>query len=136
MKQLEPNIFVSGQIAPEDLPAIAAAGVTMIVNNRPDGEMHGQPEGEAVAVAAAGAGLGYRAIQVSQLTAEAVDATASLLAEVDERGGALLAFCASGTRSTFLWALARSSQGHDADVLVQAAADAGYDLTPIRRFLR
>ena len=136
MKQLEPNIFVSGQIAPEDLPAIAAAGATMIVNNRPDGEMHGQPAGEAVAVAAAGAGLGYRAIQISQLSAEAVDATASLLAEVDESGDALLAFCASGTRSTFLWALARSSQGHDADVLVQAAADAGYDLTPIRRFLR
>lgn len=136
MKQLEPNLFVSGQIAPADLPALAAAGIAMIVNNRPDGEMAGQPEGNAVALAARDAGIDYRAIPISQLTGEAVDDTARLLAEADEQGVPLLAFCASGTRSTFLWALARSQQGHDADALVQAAADAGYDLTPIRRFLR
>ena len=136
MKQLEPNLFVSGQIAPEDIPALAAAGVTMIVNNRPDGEVRGQPEGGLIASAAREAGIDYRTIQISQLTGDAVDDTARLLADADGKGATLLAFCASGTRSTYLWALARSSQGRDADALVQAAAEAGYDLTPIRRFLR
>ncbi len=136
MNPLEANVFVSGQIVPEDIPALAAAGITMIVNNRPDGEAHGQPEGGMIASAAREAGIDYRAIQISQLTGDAVDDTARLLAEVDEKGVSLLAFCASGTRSTYLWALARSAQGHDADGLVRAAADAGYDLTPIRRFLR
>ena len=136
MKQLEDRIFVSGQIAPADLPALAAAGVTMIVNNRPDGEMAGQPAGDTIGSAAREAGIDYRAIQISQLTSDAVDDTARLLAEADDKGATLLAFCASGTRSTYLWALARSGQGRDADGLVQAAAAAGYDLNPIRRFLR
>lgn len=136
MKQLEDRIFVSGQIAAQDVAALAAAGVTMIVNNRPDGEMAGQPEAEEIAAAARAAGIDYRAIQISQLTADAVDATARLLAEVDGADAVLHAFCASGTRSTYLWALARSSQGRDAEALAAAAAQAGYDLTPIRRFMR
>jgi uncharacterized protein (TIGR01244 family) len=47
----------------------------------------------------------------------------------------VLAFCRSGTRSTFLWALARAERGADAEALVAAAAAAGYDLTPIRPWL-
>lgn len=136
MKRLEDNVFVSGQIAAEDVPALAAAGITRIVNNRPDGEAPGQPEGDAIGIAARAAGIDYRDIRISQLTGDAVDATARLLAEVDQSDGALLAFCASGTRSTYLWALARSSQGRDGEALTKAAADAGYDLTPIRRFMR
>lgn len=136
MKPLETHFFVSGQIAPEDIPGLSAAGVTMIVNNRPDGEVRGQPEGGMIGIAARDAGIDYRNIQISQLTGDAVDDTARLLAEADKSGGTLLAFCASGTRSTYLWALARSGQGRDADALVHAAARAGYDLKPIRRFMR
>jgi uncharacterized protein (TIGR01244 family) len=47
----------------------------------------------------------------------------------------VLAFCRSGTRSTFLWALARASQGEDGEELIRKAANAGYDLSPIRRLL-
>ena len=36
-------------------------------------------------------------------------------------GGPVLAFCRSGTRSTFLWALARSLAGVDADTLIDQA---------------
>ncbi len=47
----------------------------------------------------------------------------------------MLAFCRSGTRSTFLWALARSERGAPAEELVAAAAAAGYDLAPVRAYL-
>jgi uncharacterized protein (TIGR01244 family) len=50
--------------------------------------------------------------------------------------GPTLAFCKSGTRSTYLWALARASRGSQADRLAHAAAQAGYDLTPILAYLR
>ena len=42
-RQLDDHMLVSGQIAPEDVAEAAAQGVTMIVNNRPDGEIPGQP---------------------------------------------------------------------------------------------
>lgn len=133
MKRLDGTVSVSGQIAPADVSGLAAAGIALIVNNRPDGEAPGQPDGAEIAAAAAAAGIGYRAIPVRQLTPEAIEETVAALGAAD---GQVLAYCASGTRSTFLWALARSAQGGDGDDLVARAAAAGYDLTPIRRFLR
>ncbi len=133
MRQLEDSVFVSGQVDPADLPALAAQGIRMIINNRPDGEAPDQPPGEEIARAAEAAGLAYRAIPIRQLEPGAVQATTQALGEAD---GSVLAFCAAGTRSTFLWALARSGRGAEADDLAQRALAAGVDLTPIRRFLR
>ena len=50
--------------------------------------------------------------------------------------GNALIFCKSGTRSAYLWALARARQGADADELVLRAAQAGYDLRPILPWLK
>jgi uncharacterized protein (TIGR01244 family) len=124
--------LVSGQIEPSDLLRIAAAGVGTIVNNRPDGEEPGQPSSQEMEVAAKAAGLRYRHIPVaggfSQAQVEA-------MAEALQGEGDVLAFCRSGTRSTFLWALARSREGAPADELAAAAMAAGYDLRPIRPLL-
>jgi uncharacterized protein (TIGR01244 family) len=46
--------------------------------------------------------------------------------------GPVLAFCRSGTRSTYLWALARHRLGDDGEQLIAKAANAGYDLSAIR----
>ena len=124
---------MAGQILPEDVPDVAARGIRLIVNNRPDGEEAGQPAGAEIEAAAAAAGIGYRFIPIAQLTPEAIEAMAEALDAMD---GPVLAFCKSGTRSTYLWALARTLAGADGDDLVGKAAAAGYDLTPIRRFLR
>ena len=51
---------------------------------------------------------------------------------LDGATGAVLAYCRSGTRSTLLWALAEASQGADPDRLAEHAAQAGYDITPVR----
>ena len=45
--------------------------------------------------------------------------------------GKVLAYCRTGTRSTFLWALAAASKGEDPAAIAGAAAAAGYDLSPI-----
>ncbi len=132
MIRLDERTFVAGQIRPEDMPAIKAAGVTAIVNNRPDGEEPGQPAAAAIAEAAAAAGLTYRHIPMAGgLNAALVQEMADALSQAD---GAVLAFCRSGTRSTYLWALAESQRGADGDELMQKAAAAGYDLSPIARF--
>lgn len=130
MKQLNQNMFVAGQIAPEE---IAGLGVAMIVNNRPDGEEPGQPTSDAIAAAAQAAGVEYRHIPVTgSFSMPQVAQMADALAAAD---GPVLAFCKSGTRSTFLWALAQSRLDADAEDLVSKAAAAGYDLSPIRAFL-
>jgi uncharacterized protein (TIGR01244 family) len=132
MIQLDATTFVSGQIRPEDVANAATAGVRTIVNNRPDGEEPGQPAGAEIEAAARAAGLVYRHIPIAGGFSEAqVEAMAKALEE-----GPALAFCRSGTRSTYLWALARAKQGADSETLVRAAAEAGYDLSPIAPYLR
>jgi uncharacterized protein (TIGR01244 family) len=132
MKAIDEKVFISGQIRPEDVPAIAASGVRMIVNNRPDGEEASQPLSAEIEAAAAEAGIAYRFVPMTGLSAELIADMGDALAAAD---GPVLAFCKSGTRSTYLWALARSRMGDDGDALAEKAAAAGYDLTPVRRFL-
>ena len=105
IRRIDDSISVAPQITPEDVAEIAAAGFTAIVNNRPDDEEGGQPEGDAIRAAAEAA------------------------------GGPVLAYCRSGTRSCNLWALARAKQGDHPDRLMAKAAATGYDLTGIRPLL-
>jgi uncharacterized protein (TIGR01244 family) len=134
MRKVDEAMFVSGQVRPEDLPSLAAAGVMMVVNNRPDGEQPGQPQGEALEQAALAAGLFYRAIPVrpGSLSQEQVDAMREAL---DAAQGPVLAFCAAGVRSIFLWALAKRQAGEDGARIMRKAAEAGYDLSPIAGYL-
>lgn len=133
MRRLDDRTFVSGQVEAEDMAALAAQGFTAIVNNRPDGEESGQPSAAEIETAAKQVGLDYRFIPVSGgLSAAQVDAMADTLLGTN---GKILAFCRSGTRSTYLWALARSRQGADAEELIRQAAAAGYDLGPIMAYL-
>lgn len=130
-RKLDESISVFGQIVPEDVAAAAAQGFTTIINNRPDNEEPGQPSGSAIALAAAEAGIAYHAIPVTH-----AGFTKPMIAEMQAAlagaPGPVLAFCRSGTRSTLLWALARSQAGDEAVELEAKARAAGYDLTPVR----
>jgi len=134
MNRLDDRTWVGGQIEPSEVASLAAQGVTMIVNNRPDGEEPDQPAGAEIETAALAAGIQYRNVPVgsSGLSANQVDAMAKALAAAE---GPALAFCRSGTRSTYLWALARAKAGDDPEQIIREAAAAGYDLTPIRLYL-
>ncbi len=128
MRKLDATTFVFvRRLTVGDIDEAATAGIRLIVNNRPDGEEPGQPTSAEIEAAARAAGLGYRHIPVADgFPPEQVEAMAEALEQ-----GPLLAFCRTGTRSTFLWALARSSRGAAAEECAAAAAAAGYDLRPI-----
>jgi uncharacterized protein (TIGR01244 family) len=133
-RPLDEKVLVAGQIDQADVARAAAAGVTMIVNNRPDGEEPGQPDGASIESAARSAGLDYVHIPVAGgLSADQVEAMADA---IDTAPGKLLLFCRSGTRSTFLWALARARRGADGERLAEQAADAGCDLSSILPHLK
>lgn len=133
-RTLDDTISVFGQIEPEDVATAKEQGFTTIVNNRPENEQPGQPAGVAIEAAAKAAGLAYVAIPVdhSGFSERQVAAMADTLQKAD---GPVLAFCRSGTRSTYLWALARHSLGDDGEALIAKAAGAGYDLSAIRPIL-
>ena len=132
MRRLDQTTFVAvRQLTVGDVSQAAAAGIRLIVNNRPDGEEPGQPSSAEIEAAARAAGLDYRHIPVD---GGFPPETVAAMAEALDRGP-VLAFCRSGTRSTFLWALARARRGGPAEESVAAAAAAGYDLRPISAWL-
>ena len=133
MIEIDADTRVAGQIWPVQMEALKASGVAMIVNNRPDHEEPGQPLSAEVEAAARAAGMEYRHIPVRGLSEQQIEAMGEALEAAE---GPVLAFCKSGTRSIFLWALARSRKGDEAEELMGKAVAAGYDLTPIASHLQ
>ena len=129
-KALDDRVMVSQQIGVADIAEAKALGVTLIVNNRPDGESPGEPQGIEIETAARATGLDYVAIPVGHggFSQPQVDAMAAALTQAK---GTVLAYCRSGTRSTLLWSLARTKLGDDPTTLHAKANGAGYDLTPV-----
>lgn len=130
-RPINESISVSPQITLEDVEAARAEGVTLIVNNRPDGEDPTAPQSDDIEAAAKAAGIEYLAIPIthSGFSAPQVDA---MIAALEGAKGKTLAYCRSGTRSTLLWSLAQAKQGVDPDEIARLAGNAGYDITPIR----
>ena len=125
------DLMVSPQIGLDAVAEAKALGVTLIINNRPEGESEDQVPGADIEAAAHAAGLEYVAIPIthSGFSQPQVEAMVAALQGAD---GKVLAYCRSGTRSTLLWALAESAQGGDPDSLTNMAAKAGYDVSPVR----
>ena len=130
-KPLTERIIAAGQIMSEDVARARDEGVTLIVNNRPDGEAEGQPEGAEIERAAREAGIDYLAIPVgaSGFSLPQVERLGEALENTD---GKVLAFCRTGTRSTLLWALSEAKRGRDVEDVAREAAHAGYDVAPVR----
>ena len=134
-RQLDDKTLVNGQIAPEDIPALKEAGVTLIVNNRPDGEDAGQPESDDIEAAARAAGIDYRHVPIARgLGPSDIEAMREAMHATGE--GKMFAFCRSGNRSTLAWAVAKSEDGVPTEELHRQANQAGFDLGPVAHLLR
>jgi len=128
-RTIDETILVAGQISPADVATAAAQGVRTIINNRPDSEQPGQPTAAEIEAAARAAGLDYAHIPVdhSGFSREQIDAMTAALT----LPGPALAFCRSGTRSTYLWSLARGAAGDEPTEIAAKAAKAGYDVSSL-----
>ena len=134
-RQLNDKTLVAGQIAPEDVPSLKELGVTLIVNNRPDGEDVGQPEGEEIEAAARAHGIDYRHVPIARgLGPSDIEAMREAMHSAGE--GKVFAFCRSGNRSALAWAVAKSEDGVPREELNRMANEAGFDLGPVAHLLR
>ena len=134
IRQLDERTMVSGQLAPHEIAGLAEQGVTMLVNNRPDGEDEGQPLAGDIEDAAAAAGISYRHIPIIRGIGPAdIEAMQDAMREMGD--GKLLAFCRSGTRSALALALAQREEGVPREEIERRVADAGFDIGPISHLL-
>ena len=134
IRQLDDRTMVSGQLTPDQVADLKAQGVTLLVNNRPDNEDEGQPQSSDMEAAAKAAGIEYRHIPIRYgIGPSDVEAMRDAMHAAGD--GKLLAFCRSGARSTFAWALARREEGVEPEELERRAAEAGVSLGPIAHLL-
>ncbi len=130
IRQITPNYAVSPQIAVEDMPAIAAAGFTKIICNRPDAEIPPSHHATTIADAAEKAGLEFTFIPVTHQDLN-MQMVADQKAAIDTSKGPVLAYCASGTRSSIVWSLGQAGEMATDDI-IKATAAVGYDLAGLR----
>lgn len=133
-RTLSDSVLASPQITIDQIAEAKTAGVTLILNNRPDGEDPAAAQGGEIEAAAKEAGLDYLAIPIGHSGFSEVQVD-EMIKALGQARGKVLAYCRSGTRSTLLWALAQAKSGTAPDDIARAAMAAGYDVSPVRPML-
>ena len=127
---LSPDYSVAPQIAVPDVATIAEAGFKSVICNRPDQE---NPETHQIAaikaeVIAAGLEFAENVFDPSIFGPDKIQRQSKLLQELPSP---VLAYCASGTRCSIVWAFAHASS-MDIDGILTATTSAGYQLSHLR----
>ena len=124
---------VSPQIEIEDIKILVDAGFTKIICNRPDEEISDELQSNHMAIAAKAAGISFDILPLTHqaMTPENIAKQAEL---IDAASGPVLAYCASGTRCTVIWALGQNGK-MSADDIIQTALEAGYNIEGLRHAL-
>ena len=129
--QLTDTLSVAGQITPEDIPGIAAQGITVVVCNRPDGEVPQQATMDEIEAACNATGLLFVRYPVTAMDFPGPDLE-GLGDLFDDPGQSVLAYCRTGTRCANLWVATRDPA--DQTEAVQIARDIGFDLSMVIRY--
>jgi len=130
IRPLTPDYAVSPQITPADIAAVKAAGFTTVIDNRPDAEIPPEVQTDPVRAAAEAAGLTF---VVNPVVGGAIsDENVALQgAAIAAATGPVLAYCASGNRSSIVWAMSQAG-ARPTDELIGIAGRWGYNLDPFR----
>lgn len=130
LRPLTPRYLVSPQIAVEDVPDLVDAGIALVICNRPDAEVPPSHQAEAIGAAVRAAGIRFETHPLTHQTMTPEN-VARQHALADAADGPVLAYCASGTRCSVVWALGKAGTLPVDDILARTAA-AGYQLDGLR----
>ena len=130
IRELTPLYSVSPQIVPEDVPAIAASGFSTVICNRPDIEVPPDIQMSVLRKSVEAAGLEFvdNPVDGRAMSLQNVEIQKSCLGR---EGRPVLAYCASGTRSAVMWALASAGTAPTVEIL-DIAARAGFQIDGLR----
>ena len=130
IRPLSDSYAVSPQILPEHAAELAAQGFTTVICNRPDAEVPGEIASAEIRKAVEAAGMTYVVNPLSP-GALSMDLIDTQRAAIDGATGKVFAYCASGNRSSILWALAMAGR-MPTDELISAGAPYGYQAAQFR----
>lgn len=130
IRPITPRYAVSPQITVEDVPAIAEAGFVKVICNRPNAEVPADMQSDAIGEAVRAAGLEYEVLELTHqtMTPENVSRQRDM---AETCSGPVLAYCASGTRCSVVWALGQCDR-MSTDEILSATTNAGYQLENLR----
>lgn len=130
LRQITDTYTVAPQLEPADMAALAASGVTTVICNRPDAENPGPLQAAAMQAAAEAAGLSFvfNPVVGGQLTLDNVEEQRDA---IDAADGPVVAYCASGNRSTLVWALGMAGDLPTDEIITRGEAW-GYQLEWLR----
>lgn len=134
VNQLTEDYFVSPQITPEAMAQLAEHGFSDVICNRPDAEVGPELNHGEMQKAAEAAGLKFHFLPLvhqSLLERANSEGQAKIIAGAE---GRVLAYCASGNRSSVVWALGQKGK-MSADEIMERTAAAGYDLSQLKPLL-
>lgn len=117
-------------IDPEDMRDIAEAGYRTVICNRPDTEIPPTHHASVMREEAERAGIHFieNPVVSGAMTMDNVTAQGTAVAESE---GPVLAYCASGTRSSIAWSLSQAGE-MPTDDIIAATAQGGYQLDHLR----
>ncbi|WP_299376485.1 TIGR01244 family sulfur transferase [uncultured Tateyamaria sp.] len=130
IRKITDQYYVAPQVDPADMVDVAAAGITTVICNRPDAEVPPAFQADAVEAAARAAGLDFVVLPLTHQTMTPENVAKQAQA-AGAAGGPVLAYCASGTRSTVIWCLAQAGT-MATDEILSTARQGGYDLDAMR----
>jgi len=121
IRQAKPALYSAAQPLPEQWDDVAAAGVTTVINLRPDAELAGRDERSEVAQA------GMRYVQLPVAGAEGItEANAdALMQALQQADGPVLVHCASGNRVGALLAIGAARAGMPVEEAIAYGRSAG-----------
>jgi uncharacterized protein (TIGR01244 family) len=130
LRAITDSYSVAPQLEPADMATLAASGVTTVICNRPDGENPPPLQAAAMQAAAEAAGLAFvfNPVVGGQLTMDNVDEQRDA---IDGAEGPVVAYCASGNRSTVVWALGMAGS-LPTDEIIARGEKCGYQLQWLR----
>ncbi len=130
IRPITPRYAVSPQITVDDVPAIAAAGFVKVICNRPNVEVPPTMRSDAIGDAVRAAGMEYEVLELTHQTMTPEN-VARQMELANNCAGPVLAYCASGTRCSVVWALGQCETMQADDILAKTQA-AGYQLDNLK----
>ena len=132
---IDKNYHVSPQIEPYQIAEIAEKGFVKIICNRPDIEVPDSYSSSLMAKLAREAGIDFEVLELTHqtMTLENVKKQRAFFIDVN---GPVLAYCASGTRCSIIWAMGEAVSGTEISVILEKTQSAGYDLKGLQPTLQ
>lgn len=132
MKRIYKNFYAAHQIQAKDIAQLKQEKFEYVLCNRPDNEVQDQPSAEVIKSECLANGIEFLHLPITpgDFNLEAIMETEKVLKTAKKT----LAYCRTGTRSTMLWAFAKTKD-LEVDEVLKITDHSGYNFQHLKELL-